>query len=71
MEEIKELIQKRFPDNEVDESTSLSHLAYDSFARIEMLMEIEQSAGIRIPEEDILDMDTVGDLINVVKRIGG
>jgi len=68
-EEIKNLIRKGFPDKEVDETTSLSYLAQDSFARIEMLMEVEQSIGIRIPEEDILEMDTVGDLIAVVRRL--
>ena len=68
-EEIKSLIRKCFPDREVDEQTSLSDLAQDSFARIEMLMDIEQSIGVRIPEEDILEMDAVGDLIAVVRRL--
>jgi acyl carrier protein len=68
-EEIKSLIRKGFPDKEVKEQTSLSDLAQDSFARIEMLMDIEQSIGLRIPEEDILQMDTVGDLIAVVRRL--
>lgn len=68
-EEIKSLIRKGFPDREVDEQTSLSDLAQDSFARIEMLMDIEQSIGVRIPEEDILEMDAVGDLIAVVRRL--
>lgn len=68
-EEIKSLIRRGFPDKEVDEQTNLSHLAQDSFARIEMLMEIEHSIGGRIPEEDILNMETVGDLIATVKRL--
>lgn len=68
-EEIKNLIKKGFVNMEVDEQTILSHLAEDSFARIEMLMEVEKSTGIRIPEEEILDMETVGDLIAVVRRL--
>jgi acyl carrier protein len=68
-EEIKSLIRRGFPDKEVDEQTNLSHLALDSFARIEMLMEIEHSIGVIIPEDDILDMETVGDLIATVKRL--
>lgn len=68
-EEIKSLIRKGFPDKEVEEQISLSDLAQDSFARIEMLMDIEQSIGLRIPEEDILEIDTVGDLIAVVRRL--
>jgi acyl carrier protein len=68
-EEIKNLIRKAFPESEISEETNLSHLAHDSFARIEMLMEIEHSIGVIIPEDDILDMETVGDLMATVKRI--
>lgn len=68
-EEIRELILKKFPGKEIEYDTNLSYLSEDSFGRIEMLMEIEQSLGIRIPEEDVLDMETVGELADVVRRI--
>lgn len=68
-EDIKDLIRKAFPDKKVDEQTSLSHLAHDSFAKIEMLMAIEQSIGVAIPEEDIFYMETVGDLIDAVRKL--
>jgi acyl carrier protein len=68
-EEIKNLIRKEFPGKDVNEQTYLSDLAHDSFAKIEMLMSIEQSIGAIIPEEDILEMDTVGDLMAAARRV--
>ena len=68
-EAINDLIRKEFPGKEVKDNTALSELAHDSFAKIEMLMAIEQSVGVRIPEEDILYMETVGDLIDAVLKL--
>lgn len=69
MDEIVEMIRKRFPGKEIDEGTSLSYIAEDSFGRIEMLVEIEQALKIKISEDDILDMETVGDLVKIARKL--
>lgn len=69
MEEcIKKIINQKFNIN-CNNETSLIVLAEDSFGQIELLMEIEQKLKIKIPEDDILSIETVKDLIEVIKRI--
>lgn len=64
---IKKMISERF-GTEVCESDLLSDFAEDSFAKVEMLFDIEQALNINIPDEDIIDMETVWDLISAAKN---
>ena len=66
-EKIKKIIFDKFKV-EVDNNTNLSELIEDSFAKIEMLFEIEQAVGTKLLENDIMDIETVGDLISVFKQ---
>jgi acyl carrier protein len=52
----------------VDEKTQLAAVAQDSFAKVEMLFEIERQLGVRIPDQGIIDMETVGDLISAIEN---
>lgn len=52
-----------------DNETSLLSLAEDSFGKVELLMEIEEKLNVKIPEEDILSVETVGDLIGVIEKL--
>lgn len=45
-----------------DESTSLDSLNVDSLELIDLLMRIENSEGIKFPNELISGMNTVGDI---------
>ncbi len=47
---------------------SLSNFCSDSMARIELLFEIEKELGIKISEDDIFEIDTIQDLINVFEK---
>lgn len=47
----------------------LSDISKDSISRVEFLFEIEQLIGKRIPEKDIFEIETVGDLLHVVNKI--
>ena len=64
---IKKIISEKF-GTEVRESDFLSNFAQDSFAKVEMLFEIEQALGVNIPDQDIIDMETVGDLISAIEN---
>jgi acyl carrier protein len=66
---IKKMISERF-ETEVSESDFLSDFAEDSFAKVEMLFDIEQALGVNIPDQDIMDLETVGDLISAAKNAG-
>lgn len=64
---IKETIHHKFKIDVLN-STLISEFVEDSFAKIEMLFEIEQSLGIKFDEEDLLSIETVADLIALVKK---
>ena len=66
-EKIKKIIFDKFKV-EVDNNTNLSELIEDSFAKIEMLFEIEQAVGTKLLENDIMNIETVGDLISVFEQ---
>ena len=66
-EKIKEIIFNKF-NREVDKDTDLSELAEDSFARVEMLFLIEEELGKRLSEDEILQIENVGDLIKALQK---
>lgn len=53
---------------EVLDGTLLSEVVQDSMSRVEMLFELEGLAGVRLSESEVLDLETVGDL---VRALGG
>lgn len=50
-----------------DKNTSITELCQDSFGKIEMLMELEQKLNCRLSDEDVLSIETIGDLIDAAK----
>ena len=64
---VRGFILERF-GMEVLEGTLLSEVVQDSVSRVEMLFELEGLAGVRLSESEVLDLETVGDL---VRAFGG
>lgn len=64
---IKTMIYDKFKI-EVTDATELAEIVQDSFAKVEMLFEIEEALKIKISEEDIMNISTVADLISVVQK---
>ena len=53
------------PVSEIEESTRFkADLGTDSLDDIELLMEFEHAFGIKIPDEEMFNIVTVGDVIN-------
>lgn len=46
----------------------LDDLGADSLDVVEMLMEIEDTLGVSIPDADVLDLKTINDVVNYVSR---
>lgn len=65
---IKKIIEKKF-NIRVTDQTSLITLAEDSFGKVELLMEIEEKLDIKIPEEDILSVETVRGLKDLIRKL--
>ena len=54
-------------DSIKDESNFINDLGADSLNIVEIVMEIEDEYGIVIPDEDVEQLNTVGDLKNYIK----
>ena len=69
-DKVKELIAKQL-DKKVEEITDekeiVKDLGADSLDVIEMLMTLEDEMGITVPEEDAVNIKTVGDIIKLIE----
>jgi|TARA_B100001964_G_scaffold212460_1_gene248544 acyl carrier protein len=50
-----------------DESNFINDLGADSLSVVEIIMEIEDAYEVTIPDEDVEELNTVGDLKNYIK----
>lgn len=68
-EKIKELIAKQLnkPVSEItDEKEVVKDLGADSLDVMEMLMNIEEEFNLTVPEEDAVNIKTVGDIVKLI-----
>lgn len=69
-DKIKELISKQL-NKSVDEITEDSEfvkdLGADSLDVVEMLMNLEEEFDVTVPEEDAVNIKTVGDIIKIIE----
>ncbi len=69
-EKIKELIAKQLnkPVSEItDEKEVVKDLGADSLDVMEMLMNLEEEFNITVPEEDAVNIKTVGDIVKLIE----
>jgi len=69
--EIKVIIEDKLGINPADysnDSRFIEDLACDSLDVIDLVMEIEREFNIAIPDDDVNKFDTVGNLIEYVKK---
>ncbi len=70
-EKLKSLIvdQMGVPESSVTLDASFEEdLGADSLDTFELIMGLEEAFDIEIPEEDLVDMKTVGDVVNYLQR---
>lgn len=63
-------LKKRGFDQNVTAATKIADLNADSLTMMEMKMEMEDELGAEIPDDDLEQVKSVGDFIEVVKRYG-
>ncbi len=76
--EIQRIVYKAVAEaagSEIDELSSdtelITKLNMDSLAIFELAIELEEAFELRIPDEDIDDIKTIGDVIDyIVSRVG-
>lgn len=61
--------KREFPD--VTESSVITELGIDSLSMMQIVGEMETELDVMIPDEDLVELVTVGDLVNKVEaRLG-
>ena len=74
LEEIKEMIcnyVEANPDEITLETKFVDDLGFNSFDFMSFLGEAEETYGIQVNEEDLLELSTVGDAIDYIKKLKG
>ncbi len=70
VDKVKELIAQQLgkPIEEITEEKEIvKDLAADSLDVVEMLMSLEEEFSITVPEEEAINIKTVGDIINLIE----
>ena len=71
LNKIKEIVPKfGVNPDDVSDSSTLEDLDMDSLDVVEIMQAIEDDLGIRVPDEDLEDLTTIGDAVNAVVKNG-
>lgn len=69
IDKVKELISKQL-NKDINDVTAekeiVKDLGADSLDVVEMLMSLEEEFNITVPEEDAVNIKTVGDIVNLI-----
>ena len=71
LDNVKELISKQLnkPVEEItDDKEIVKDLGADSLDVVEMLMSLEEEFNITVPEEDAVNLKTVGDIVKLIEN---
>ena len=71
---VKEILNKQFGKG-IDEISAdqklVEDLGMDSFLAVELIFELEDHLGIKIPDSDMINLKTVGDVVTYAcTRVG-
>lgn len=59
------------PVSKLEDEAVLTALVVESFALIEMVIELQDEFGVRLVQEDLRDVKTVGDLTALIESRSG
>lgn len=71
-EKVREMLAKQLNlsvDKITRESDVVKDLGADSLDVVELLISLEDECGISIPEDDIVNVKTVGDIVEMIERL--
>ncbi len=71
VDKIKELIAKQLNkpvDSITEDKEVVKDLGADSLDVVEMLMSLEEEFNITVPEEDAVNIKTVGDIVKLIDK---
>ena len=72
VEKVRAMLAKQLnlqPDKITPESDVVKDLGADSLDVVELLISLEDDYGISIPEDDIVNVKTVQDIVDMIERL--
>lgn len=70
-EKIRRIIAEQLdmdPETITEESRLIEDLKADSLDVVELIMDLEQEFGVEIPEEELPEVKTVGDILRYISK---
>ena len=71
-EKVRDMLARQLnlsPDKITAESDVVKDLGADSLDVVELLISLEDDCGISIPEDDIVNVKTVQDIVDMVEKL--
>lgn len=56
-----------FDTDGIEENTTFADINFDEFDMIELVMSIEDKFGIEVPDEDLAQIETIGDFVKFMQ----
>lgn len=69
LNEIKKVLKERGVSKQVDLNTEFKLLGLDSLDLMDLVIGAEKKFGIQIPDNKLMDIKTVADLVKIVEEI--
>ncbi|WP_338954887.1 acyl carrier protein [Spiroplasma endosymbiont of Polydrusus cervinus] len=69
LDEIKKVLKERGISKPIDLNTEFKSLGLDSLDLMDLVIEAEKKCGIQIPDDKLMDIKTVADLVDIINEI--
>ncbi|WP_338990507.1 acyl carrier protein [Spiroplasma endosymbiont of Seladonia tumulorum] len=69
LDEIKKVLKERGISKPINLNTEFKTLGLDSLDLMDLVIEAEKKCGIQIPDDKLMDIKTLADLVEVIKEI--
>ncbi len=67
LEQIKEVLGPKLKGHELTENSNFKELGIDSLDLVDLVFQMEEALGVQFEDEELLSIQTVGDLIKLVE----
>ena len=68
IETVKSILKEKVDISNLKESDSLSSLGLDSLDLVEIMLQIEDELGVEFTSDEIANLSTLKDVVNLIER---
>ncbi|WP_338964400.1 MULTISPECIES: acyl carrier protein [unclassified Spiroplasma] len=69
LNEVKKVLKEHGVSKQVDLNTEFKSIGLDSLDLIDLVIKAEKKIGIQIPDDKLMDIKTVADLVKIIEEI--